>query len=169
MTPFTKTTAALLAISLSVSLSACASNNYSATSAPSSATIYAAPAIKTMQSDYSFDDTRRRIKDKLRDEKFTIFESIDHAAGARKAGLTLSPSTLYIFGNPKGGTPIMQADPRMGIELPLKMHVYQTGETVNLSYIYIQAAAQDYGIEPTMQPLPKIADKLDMMAAKITQ
>lgn len=156
---------------LAMSLAACTTSGPArpTKSIEASQSVFTTPAIKTVQSDYSFDDTRRRIKDILRDEKFTVFETVDHAAGARKAGLTLSPSTLYIFGNPKGGTPLMQADPRMGIELPLKMHVYETNGQVMLAYTDIQSIAAKYGIDSKMGPLPKISTKLDIAAQKITQ
>jgi uncharacterized protein (DUF302 family) len=50
-----------------------------------------------------------------------LFARIDHAAGARKADVELEANVLLIFGNPSVGTPLMQADPRVGVELPLRM------------------------------------------------
>lgn len=50
---------------------------------------------------------------------------IDHAAGAQKAGLELRPEQVLVFGNPKVGTPAMQADPRAGLFLPLRVVVYE--------------------------------------------
>jgi len=55
----------------------------------------------------------------------TIFARIDHAAGASSAGLSLGPTELLIFANAKAGTPLMQAAPSIGIDLPLKALVWQ--------------------------------------------
>ncbi|QAX30273.1 DUF302 domain-containing protein [Leisingera sp. NJS204] len=58
----------------------------------------------------------------------TVFARVDHAAGAQKAELELGASQLLIFGNPKLGTPAMQADPRAGLYLPLKVLAYEDAE-----------------------------------------
>jgi uncharacterized protein (DUF302 family) len=55
----------------------------------------------------------------------TVFARIDHAAGAAEAGLSLRPTDLLIFGNARGGTPLMQAAQTMGLDLPLKVLVWQ--------------------------------------------
>ena len=57
----------------------------------------------------------------------TVFARIDHAGAAEMAGLTLAPETLFVFGNPQSGTPMMQEDPLAGLFLPLKVLVYQDG------------------------------------------
>jgi uncharacterized protein (DUF302 family) len=57
----------------------------------------------------------------------TVFARIDHAAAAKDAGMTLLPTEVLIFGNPKGGTPLMQAAQTLGIDLPLKALVWQDG------------------------------------------
>jgi uncharacterized protein (DUF302 family) len=57
----------------------------------------------------------------------TVFARIDHAAAAKEAGMTLAPTEVLIFGNPKGGTPLMQAAQTLGIDLPLKALVWQDG------------------------------------------
>lgn len=65
----------------------------------------------------------------------TVFARVDHAGGAKGAGLELAPSQLLIFGNPKLGTPAMQDDPLAGLFLPLKVLVYRDGAgQVWLSY-----------------------------------
>jgi uncharacterized protein (DUF302 family) len=58
-----------------------------------------------------------------RESRFTA--GIDHAAGAAKAGLTLGPTTVVIFGNARAGTPLMQANQAVGIDLPLKALVFE--------------------------------------------
>jgi uncharacterized protein (DUF302 family) len=61
----------------------------------------------------------------------TVFARVDHAAGAAKVGMTLRPTELLIFGNAKGGTPLMQSNQTAGIDLPLKALVWQdvSGQT----------------------------------------
>ncbi|OED50838.1 camphor resistance protein CrcB [Rhodobacteraceae bacterium (ex Bugula neritina AB1)] len=65
----------------------------------------------------------------------TVFARVDHAAGAQKVGLELAGAQLLVFGNPKLGTPAMQADIRAGLYLPLKVLAYEDTEgQVWLSY-----------------------------------
>jgi uncharacterized protein (DUF302 family) len=55
----------------------------------------------------------------------TVFARIDHASGAKEVGLPLRPTELLIFGNAKGGTPLMQSNQEIGLDLPLKALVWQ--------------------------------------------
>lgn len=66
-----------------------------------------------------------RLEAAVRAKGMTVFARIDHAAGAAEAGLSLRPTELLIFGNARGGTPVMQALQTMGIDLPLKALVWQ--------------------------------------------
>src|SRR6185437_6591153 len=63
-----------------------------------------------------------------------VFAVIDHSAGAASVGLTLADEVVVIFGNPAVGTAIMQADPRAGIELPLRMLIWDDGGTTQIAY-----------------------------------
>ncbi|HEX7924517.1 MAG TPA: DUF302 domain-containing protein [Bradyrhizobium sp.] len=69
--------------------------------------------------------TADRLKAELQARGLTLFAQIDHAAGAAGAGLALRPTELFVFGNAKGGTPLMQAAQTIGIDLPLKALVWQ--------------------------------------------
>ena len=66
-----------------------------------------------------------RLEAEIRAKGMTVFARIDHAAGAVAVGLPLRPTELIIFGNAKAGTPLMQADQAVGIDLPLKALVYE--------------------------------------------
>lgn len=89
----------------------------------------------TLQSAQDFSATLGRLLADLEAKAVTIFARIDHAAGAASVGLALRPMTLLIFGNPAAGTPLMQEVPTTGIDLPLKILVWQDAHgTVNLSY-----------------------------------
>jgi len=66
-----------------------------------------------------------QLVDSVTRHGMTIFARIDHAAGAKDVGMSLSPTEVLIFGNSKGGTPLMQAAQTLGIDLPLKALVWQ--------------------------------------------
>jgi uncharacterized protein (DUF302 family) len=67
----------------------------------------------------------RRLEATVTAKGMMVFARIDHAAGAADAGLPLRPTDLLIFGNARGGTPLMQAEQTIGIDLPLKVLVWQ--------------------------------------------
>ncbi|WP_200248772.1 DUF302 domain-containing protein [Lamprobacter modestohalophilus] len=76
-------------------------------------------------SPYSVGETLDRLEAVLGEKGVTVFARIDHSAGAKDAGLTLRPMQLLIFGNPKAGTPLMQAAPTIGLDLPLKVLAWE--------------------------------------------
>ena len=83
---------------------------------------------RTLQSAYAFDDTVRRLRSTLGSKGFTIFATIDQRAAAQSVGLDMPPTILIIYGNPKGGTPLMRAAPDFAIELPLRVLVREDSE-----------------------------------------
>lgn len=103
----------------------------------------------TTESTRDFAATLASVKKAVADNGFTLLAEIDHAAGAKKVDLPLGPSTLLIFGNPAGGTPLMLADPAIGIDLPLRVLVYEDpdGKTwilrQNLTNILLEAGARN--------------------------
>jgi uncharacterized protein (DUF302 family) len=88
-----------------------------------------------------------RLKTEIAARKLTIFAEIDHAAGAEAVGLTLRPLFLLIFGAAKGGTPLMQAAATAGIDLPLKLLVWQDAEgATQVSYNDPEWVAERHGL-----------------------
>ena len=85
----------------------------------------AADGLTTIRSSYGPKDTMNRLEAEVKAKGMTVFARIDHAAGAAAVGLSLRPTELLIFGNARGGTPLMQADQAIGIDLPLKAVVYE--------------------------------------------
>lgn len=79
----------------------------------------------THPSPYTVPETLDRLEAILRTKNITIFARVDHSGEAAKVGLTMPPTQLLIFGNPKGGTPIMVAAPLAAIDLPLKALAWQ--------------------------------------------
>jgi len=70
---------------------------------------------------HSVDITVEKLKSLLQARGVTLFVIVDHSGEAEKAGLKMPNTKLFIFGNPKGGTPLMLASPSVAIDLPLKM------------------------------------------------
>jgi len=114
----------------------------------------AADGLTTIASAYGPAETASRLEAALKDKGMTLFARIDHAAGAAQVGLALAPTELLIFGNAKGGTPLMQADQTLGIDLPLKALVWQdaAGRTF-LSYNEPRWLAQRHGLANGVQPI----------------
>jgi uncharacterized protein (DUF302 family) len=113
----------------------------------------ATDGLTTIQSSFGPQDTVRRLGAAVKAKGMTIFARIDHAAGAEEVGLALRPTELLIFGNAKGGTPLMQSDQTMGIDLPLRALVWQdaAGNTW-LSYNDPSWLAQRHGLGAEAAP-----------------
>jgi uncharacterized protein (DUF302 family) len=84
-----------------------------------------ADGLITIRSSHGPVETMDRLVTEVRTRGLTVFAQIDHAAGAKEVGLALRPTELVIFGNAKGGTPLMQSNQEIGIDLPLKALVWQ--------------------------------------------
>lgn len=85
-----------------------------------SATVHASNEYIQKKSHYGVSETLDRLEAVLRKKGITIFVRVDHAAGARKVGLQMTDTQLLIFGNPKMGTPLMNEQRLMGLDLPMK-------------------------------------------------
>ena len=85
----------------------------------------AADGLTTIPSSYGPKDTMDRLEAEVKAKGMMVFARIDHAAGAAAVGLSLQPTEVLIFGNAKGGTPLMQSAQTIGIDLPLKALVWQ--------------------------------------------
>jgi uncharacterized protein (DUF302 family) len=85
----------------------------------------AADGLTTIRSSFGAQDTMNRLETAVKAKGMTVFARIDHAAGATAVGLPLRPTEVLIFGNAKGGTPLMQSVQTIGIDLPLKVLVWQ--------------------------------------------
>ena len=81
--------------------------------------------VARIASAHSVPDTVARLEVLLRDRGLLIFARIDFSGDAERAGLNMRPEQMLVFGNPKAGTPLMQADPVAGLDLPLKALVFE--------------------------------------------
>jgi uncharacterized protein (DUF302 family) len=79
-----------------------------------------------------FAATLKRVEQAIEAAGLTVFARIDHAAGARSAGMTMPPTVVLYYGNPLGGTPIMLAAPQAALDLPLRVLLREDagGQTV---------------------------------------
>jgi uncharacterized protein (DUF302 family) len=85
----------------------------------------AAAGLISIPSSFGPEETMNRFEAAVSAKRMTVFARIDHAAGATSVGLPLRPTDLLIFGNARGGTPLMQSNQTVGIDLPLKVLVWQ--------------------------------------------
>jgi uncharacterized protein (DUF302 family) len=112
--------------------------------------------IVSIPSHHSVDDTVERLKSILRTKEITLFALIDHSGEAAKVGMKMPPTKLLIFGNPKGGTPLMLAAPSIALDLPLKILVAEDPQgKVWLSYNSPEYLKERHGLPS--DSLPNIA------------
>ena len=108
------------------------------------------------QSPLAFEETVAALQKTLNSKGITIFATIEHHKADEVVGETMQPATVLIVGNPKVGTALMQENLLLAIELPLKILVYQQGETVNIRYEKIAAIAEKYHIKQNFGTAEKI-------------
>lgn len=85
----------------------------------------ASDGLTTISSKFGAKETMDRLEAEVKRKGLTTFARIDHAAGAAAVGMRLRPTELLVFGNARGGTPLMLANQAAGIDLPLKALVHQ--------------------------------------------
>jgi uncharacterized protein (DUF302 family) len=109
--------------------------------------------IVTGQSRYSVEETLQSLLDLLSARGVTLIALIDHSREAQKAGLTMRPTRLVIFGNPRAGTPLMVATPSIALDLQLKILIAEdeTGVT-RISYNSPACLRKRHGLAPELMP-----------------
>ena len=118
-------------------------------------------------SSHSVDETVEKLKGILQTKGVTLFALVDHSGEAEKAGLKMRPTKLLIFGNPKGGTPVMVAAPSAAIDLPLKILVWEdAGGKVWASYNSPAYLQQRHGIPQELLPNIAVAEALTAKATE---
>jgi uncharacterized protein (DUF302 family) len=131
----------------------------------------AADGLITVPSSHGSKETMDRLETEVRAKGMTIFARIDHAAGATQVGLPLRPTELLIFGSAKAGTPLMQSNQAVGIDLPLKALVWEdaAGKTW-LSYNDPSWLAKRHGLGPDRdQTIAAMVAGLSAVAKKVTE
>lgn len=120
------------------------------------------------RSPYSVAETIDRLAAALRRRDIRVFARIDHAGAARDVGLDLAAEEVLVFGNPRVGTPLMQADPAIGLELPLRVVAWsQDGET-RVGYRSPEQLASEYGVATQVAALTAMAHLVEDLVAEVT-
>ena len=129
----------------------------------------AAQGLTTLKSSHGPQDTMNRLEAAVKAKGMTVFARIDHSAGASAVGLSLNPTEVLIFGNAKGGTPLMQSVQTVGIDLPLKALVWRdaSGDTW-LSYNDPAWLAKRHGLSGTEAPIGNLKAALDAVGQAAT-
>jgi uncharacterized protein (DUF302 family) len=106
------------------------------------------PELVTLASQHGTAETVKRLKALLNQKKIDLFAHIDHATAAKNVGLSLRPTEVLIFGNPRAGTPLMQRRQTVGLDLPLRVLVWEdeNGKTW-LTYSRPALLAHRHGID----------------------
>jgi len=118
-------------------------------------------------SNHSVDETLAKLKGILQAKGITLFALVDHGGEAAKAGIKMRPTMLLIFGSPKAGTPLMLAAPRIAIDLPLKILIWEDAQgkvwvTYN-SPVYLQ---ERHGLPAELLPNISVIEALAKTAAE---
>jgi len=120
--------------------------------------------MRTLLSSSGYAVTMRRLLDAIARRGLTVFAQIDHAAAAREDGMELADEAVVVFGNPRAGTPLMQEDPKIGIELPLRMLVWNDGEQTMLGYNDPRDLSRLYQVAPRAVTLEAMSALLEELA-----
>ena len=131
--------------------------------------VRAADGFTAVKSPHAVKETIDRLESAAKARNLVIFVRVDHAAGAQKVGRTLRPTELLVFGNPQGGTPLMECAQSAGIDLPLKALAWQdeSGQ-VWLGYNEPQFLAARHGV-PNCAVVPNLKKALEALAGEATK
>ncbi len=122
--------------------------------------------IIVVPSSNSVSKTADKLASVLTSKGITVFARVDHAAGAKKVGKTLRPTQLIIFGNPKLGTPLMESNQKIGLDLPLKALIYQAADNKTyISYNNPAYLANRHNIQDRAKVLAKMTGALKNFTA----
>jgi uncharacterized protein (DUF302 family) len=115
---------------------------------------------------FGFVETMNALVEAIERRGLTVFARIDHAAGAHDAGLPLEDEQLILFGNPRSGTPLMQDDRRIGLELPLRILVWRDGDKVHIGYADPRELSVIYDVRAHQTTLDQMAILLEDLATE---
>jgi uncharacterized protein (DUF302 family) len=125
--------------------------------------------LVTLPGAHSATKTVERLKTLLAQKGIELFAHIDHAAAARKVGLSLRPTQVLIFGNPKAGTPLMQGRQTIGLDLPLRVLVWEDeAGKVWLTYRRVTALARQHHVNDRDEVVKTLDDGLSALVQAVT-
>ena len=122
--------------------------------------------FRTLKSKYSVQETLDRLSATLTEKGIKVMARVDHAAGAKAAGLKLKPTQLLIFGNPKLGTPLMQSKRMIGLDLPMKVLAWEDDKgEVHVAYTLPATLASRHGVTDKGEVIGKMTQALAGLTA----
>ena len=131
---------------------------------------FAQSGLVVKKSAYGADQTLDRLEQILKEKGLTIFARIDHNAGAAKVDMDLRPTKLLIFGNPKMGTPLMQSNQTVGLDLPMKVLAWQDGQgQAWIAYNQPSYLADRHQIKDRAEVISKMQGALGQLTDKAIQ
>lgn len=119
--------------------------------------------VITVDSKNSFAISDSQLKDAIEKRDLKLFTIVNHGEGAMSVATPIGQSKLYIFGNPKSGTPLMQGNKIIGLELPMKILVYEDDGVVKLARKDMDALMTSYNVNADKSHLDKISRTLDII------
>ncbi|QRV15669.1 DUF302 domain-containing protein [Haloterrigena salifodinae] len=125
------------------------------------------PGLITAESDADFETTVARVEPALEERDLLLVATIDHAENAESADMDLPPTTLFLFGNPAAGTPLMRASRSVAIDLPQKLLVWEADGQVFVTYNDPQYLARRHDLEGVDDQLTGVADALADLASAV--
>jgi uncharacterized protein (DUF302 family) len=122
--------------------------------------------LVTLASAHGAVETVERLKSLLGQKKIQVFADIDHAAAAKEVGLSLRPTRVVIFGNPQAGTPLMQSQQTIGLDLPLRVLVWEDeAGKVWLTYRRLAVLAQRHQVLDRAEAIKELDAGLTALAS----
>ncbi len=118
----------------------------------------------TKQSPKSVADTVAALTAAIEQAGAKVALTLDHQANAKSAGLELPATTVVIFGNPKLGTPLMQENRRIALDLPQKMLVWDEDGQTMVGYVEPEELAERYDIDDDAEPVEAMEKALDKLS-----
>ena len=124
--------------------------------------------MRTVVSPSGHAETLSRLLDAIARRGLTVIAQIDHAAAARAVDMQLADEVVVVFGNPRAGTPLMQQDPRIGIELPLRLLLWDDRAQTLLGYDDPRDLSRLYDVAPRAATLNAMSALLEEIAREAT-
>ena len=126
-------------------------------------------SLTTTRCAHSVPATVDRVMAELGKRGITVVARIGHAAGAREAGLALADEEVLIFGDPRVGTPLMQADPAVGYELPLRLLIWDAGGQTMIGYRRPTELADNFALADQPETLRRMEHLLEQISAEVSR
>lgn len=118
--------------------------------------------------DGNFEEIWKRLLDTVKAEKIPVFAVIDHKANAVEVGLDMTDARVLIFGNPAVGTKLMQINPEIALDLPLKFLLWKSPDGVVLSWNAPAWLAERFETDPAMEIIQKINALMEKLANTVS-